>query len=662
VLILDFLPHHKSIKNGNNLNNLITLKVYKPIIIILLISLSYTGFLFINPVSNQGDIMYNITFEDEQSFSEFEIQASGPGETVGIIVDPVIWAVTASQNAINQYKKDLEDTGYTVLLHTTVLTTAINLKSHLMSWYSTNSIVGVVLIGNLPSVLYYHPASANFGAETFICDMFFMDLDGLWADNNPTDGIYDGHSAGTGDIYPEIFVARIDATTRSLGGLTNDQNINNVIASASAYYHGVNTRTHQAITYIDDDWQLWADGTYDNWPGWMDNAYPTRTDVHTPTTATTAADWLTRMTQDYEYAHIAVHSGSSPPQHYFGPGGVGEGTVTSAQIHSTTPAFNFYTLFCCSGADWAATDCLATTYLFSGSHSVAVLGTTKTGGMLGGTSYYNSLAQNNSIGQAFHDWLQNMDQYSTTGEYLEWLYGMTILGDPFATINYDCTVLTPTIISPSHPVQINWYTTNVVSLNWSEPTDVNGIVGYYYVLDQNPGTIPTTLTGIYTTINSTITSPLADGTWYLHVVAKDGAGNVGKTAAHYQVNIDTTDPTISITSPVDGSQIKPGEFLVEWTHNDATSGVDTIEVRLDTALQGTTSSQSYTLEITEFGTYTIQVTVIDNVGLTHSDSITIEIYNFFQTTTFYIILGGGGGGVLLLVIIIAVVVRRRRKG
>ncbi len=240
------------------------------------------------------------------------------------------------------------------------------LRGFLQSWYATYGISGVVLIGNFAYAQFYHPTTTNpqtYTAETFICDLFLTDMDGTWTDSEP-DGVYDIHSAGSGDIEPEIYLGRIDATTRTLGGLTNTQDIISILNKAVNYRGGLVSRTHRAITYIDDDWISWADGTYDNWPAWLNSPYSVRTDVYTPGTVTTAADWTTRMTQDYEWAHLCIHSGASPAQHYFGPGGVGEGTITSGQIHSTQPTINFYNLYCCHGADWAATDCLATTYLF----------------------------------------------------------------------------------------------------------------------------------------------------------------------------------------------------------------------------------------------------------------------------------------------------------
>ncbi len=580
------------------------------------------------------------------------------GETVGVIVDPSIWAVPVAQAAINQYVQDLNYTGYTVVLDTNGAASVVALKNKISLWHTNFGITGVVLIGNLPSALFYHPAKSGWAAETFLCELFLTDLDGTWVDTEP-DGIYDSHSAGTGDIYPEIYLGRIDATSRTLGGLSNDQDIVNLLTKIHNYRIGTNARTHQALTYIDDDWQSWADGTFDNWPAWLNNAYPTRLDMHTPTTSTNATDWLTRMTHNYEWVHLAAHSGSLPAQHYFGPGGIGEGTVTSAQIHAAGPAANFYNLYCCSGADTIAADCLATTYLYSGTGSVGVIGSSKTGGMFGGATFYDPLALDKTIGQAFEDWFQTITTLSPS-DYLEWFYGMVILGDPFLTIDYDCTVYQPDVTSTTHPSSSEWYTSLSPIINMNDPTDVNGVNGYYYVIDQNPSSIPTT--GSSFTAVSSLSPTLTDGTWYVHISTLDGASNLADPV-HFQINVDTTNPTVTITVPEDNHIMAQGTVQISWNFVDSSSGYDYAEVKVDSVLVATVNTPITTYELTldESGTYTVQITLYDNVGLSTSDTITITVQNFFKSTTFYIILGAGGGALVLILTIVIIVSVKRKK-
>ncbi|MFX0168441.1 MAG: hypothetical protein ACFE89_03695 [Candidatus Hodarchaeota archaeon] len=570
-------------------------------------------------------------FVSESSYPSVNVVAAPPllvppspaGEYIVVIVESPLYSIPAVQTAVTTYVTDLNNTGYNTILYTTAIATVQNLRTLLQNWYTTYNIIGAVLIGNLPFAWYYHPPSSGFSADTFICDLFLMDLDGLWWDLN-IDTVYDKHNASTGDIYPEIFVARIDASTRTLGGASNANNIIMLLNRIHTYRTGGVARTHRAITYIDDDWQSWADGTVDNWPAWLNNVYPTRTDVHTPASWTNATDWLTnRITQDYEWAHLCAHSDNIT--HYFGPGGWGEGTVSSAQIHAQVPTFNFYNLFSCHAANWVAADCLATTYLFSGSHSLAVIGSTKTGGMLGGTSFYNALGQNDTIGEAFETWFQGITGYS--GQYVEWFYGMTILGDPLLTTHYDITALPPVISSATHPDQTLWYGSGLPQFTWTTPTDVNGISGYYYLIDQSPTTVPTSTTGTYTTLNTfTPSVALGDGTWYFHVVTNDSVGNIGTEAAHYQVNIDATGPTCSITSHTTGSIIGRNITLV-WSVSDTGTGVNRSEVYLDSILNQTVYYPTTQLSFIglPLGTHLLNVTAYDELGQTGSDQIVVTV-------------------------------------
>ncbi len=502
----------------------------------------------------------------ESSLSSIESEIVVPQElgTVAIVVENSLYSTITA--AVTQYRQDLNDTGYHTILYNNSITTAEELKANLSSWYDSEDLLGAVLIGRLPYAEYHHGTENGFSAETFICDLFLTDLDGTWSDTNPSDGIYDSHSSTTGtDIFPEIFLGRIDPSCLSWGTSVAD-NINTYLARIHDYRTGGVTRNHRALFYIDDDWIPWA-------PSWSSDAapaYSTRTLVYSPGTTTNASDWLNaRVTQDYQWGHLAAHS--SPIMHYFGPGGSGEGTVTSAQIHAAPPSFNFYNLFCCSGAKWTIADDLGVTYTFSGSYSLASIGSSKTGSMLDNDEFYGPLGQNLTLGESLRDWFS--ESLTSSGEagsgYLEWYYGMNIIGDPLLSIYYDTTVQTPTINSESHPDSAIWYNNTRPQINWTVPPEVNEIAGYYYILDQNPTTIPVQSTGTYTTTNGTFaTEDIASGTWYYHVVAVDSVGNVGEEAAHFTVNIDVTSPKITLIYPSSNGYGSNSTLTATWTFQD----------------------------------------------------------------------------------------------
>lgn len=570
--------------------------------------------------------------------------------TVVIIVESSLYSsITA---AVTQYRQDLNDTGYHTILYTNPISTAEELKANLSGWYDSENILGAVLIGRLPYAQFYHPAGNGFSAETFICDLFLTDLDGTWTDTSPTDGIYDGHSATfNADIYPEIFIGRIDPTCLTWGTSVADH-INTYLARIHDYRTGGVSRTRRALFYIDDDWIPWA-------PAWSTDAapsYSTRTLIYNPGSTTTASDWLnTRVTQDYQWGHLAAHS--SPTTHYFGPGGSGEGTVTSSQIHAAPPSFNFYNLFCCSGAKWTVADDLGVTYTFSGSYSLASIGSSKTGSMLDNDEFYGPLGQNLTLGESLRDWFSA--SLTSSGEagsgYLEWYYGMNIIGDPLLTIYYDTTVQTPIINSISHPDSAIWYSNPRPQINWTVPPDVNTIAGYYYIVNQNPTTIPDMTTGTYTTTNGTLpTEDLDSGTWYYHVVAVDSVGNVGDEAAHYVVNIDADSPEVTIMEPiVDGTSV-----TLVWNVSDATSGVNFSRLYFDGAVYTDSFAINTTVDFDDlsYGQHIFNVTVYDMVNNTASAGIAITLVQPFPDILLLITIGAIVG----LVIVVVIISRRRR--
>jgi hypothetical protein len=101
----------------------------------------------------------------------------------------------------------------------------------------------------------------------------------------------------------------------------------------------------------------------------------------------------------------------------------------------------------------------------------------------------------------------------------------------------------PSISSSSHPAQNAWFSDNDPSFTWSTPSDPSGIVEYCYKLNQIADYVPNPDTDSKTPYIGESYTDLADGTWWFHVRAKDGANNWGETN-HYKINIDVTKPGI----------------------------------------------------------------------------------------------------------------------
>jgi hypothetical protein len=118
-----------------------------------------------------------------------------------------------------------------------------------------------------------------------------------------------------------------------------------------------------------------------------------------------------------------------------------------------------------------------------------------------------------------------------------------------------------------------------VSFKW-RASDESGISGYSAMLDRNRSTVPSTRVST-STAGLSMSKGLADGTWYLHVRARDVAGNWGETA-HWRFKVkgyeDHLAPKVSSVAPAAGASACPRS--VEVNFEETGSGVSAHDVEL----------------------------------------------------------------------------------
>jgi hypothetical protein len=110
------------------------------------------------------------------------------------------------------------------------------------------------------------------------------------------------------------------------------------------------------------------------------------------------------------------------------------------------------------------------------------------------------------------------------------------------TFRIDTTVPgKPVIASATHPKEDFNYASPIVQFTLS-PTanEVSGVSSYYYLVDTVYNTIVTTVTGTVYTSNALSYTVPADGTYYLHVIYVDLAGNVGVLQSDFKVNVKSS--------------------------------------------------------------------------------------------------------------------------
>jgi parallel beta-helix repeat protein len=346
--------------------------------------------------------------------SELTFESADPPNSEGqiyVLVNPNLYSgISAS---ITQFVSDIQISGYSVSLFTLTWQDSQAVRSLLQTGLSSG-LEGAIFVGNIPVAWYEMGPPLQDAYENFTTDLYYMDLDGNWTDAD-MDGFFDGHS---GNIQPEIWVARIDASS-----LTGDESqfINTYFTKEHRYRIGDLVSRRRALVYIDDDWASGADE--ENYA--IQQLYDA-TDLVKDNSTTNANDYKNRLqTESYEWVHLMCH-GAYDGHTFKIPPDIWEGeSVLSSDYQLIDPQVMFYQFFVCSAARFTESNYLAGSAVFARNGGVLAIGSTKAGGMIDSGSFYNSLSQGNSIGNAFIQWLSLYVESEP-----DWVYGMTIIGDP----------------------------------------------------------------------------------------------------------------------------------------------------------------------------------------------------------------------------------------
>lgn len=319
--------------------------------------------------------------------------------------------------------------------------TAAQVKDLILSYGST--LGGTIFIGNVAECMFEiendYNDSIKYGYRIWPCDLYFMDLDGIWSDTD-NNGVYDSH---TGNIDPDIIFGRISAQgLLSMGSEVSL--IRRQLQKSHDFWWNTSFNSGDIIlNYIYRDWR------YHFPPQDIAPALPfeivddVRNNVNP---AFSKQDYLYKISLNgvYGFTHIAAHSDATRSR--FGsreslqnPDSV----LTVNELKQTYSSNLAYNLFCCSACNWLAASndgYLGGVYLFDGRKTLAVVGSTKTGGMLEQGLFYSQFPYEKSIGEALLYWWEN--HYYSSGmtlpwELVSWSYGMTLLGDPTIIPYYD---------------------------------------------------------------------------------------------------------------------------------------------------------------------------------------------------------------------------------
>jgi hypothetical protein len=326
--------------------------------------------------------------------------------------------------AIGQYVDDLTAQGYSVLTRVGDFATPAELRAWLQGEYANSQILGAVIIGDWPVPWYEMDDDFVDQHAEFPCDLYFMDLDGLWSDGD-ADGLFDSHAAGSGDVGLEIWVGRLTFSPLAYTGATETELLNAYFDKNHRYRTGQLCQNAEALAYIDDEWDHYDTcGEIDLCLTYEAGDVTLVTDPET----TTTEDFKTRFIENREFIHVMSHG--SPGGHVFYRNSQQdvEWVFVSDVVH-LDPQAHFYNLFICSGSRYVETDYIGGWYINT-SKGLAAVGSTKTGSMLTFPEFYAPLSTGATIGEAFKTWFDGRAAGGFDLGERRWFYGMTVLGDP----------------------------------------------------------------------------------------------------------------------------------------------------------------------------------------------------------------------------------------
>ncbi len=181
----------------------------------------------------------------------------------------------------------------------------------------------------------------------------------------------------------------------------------------------------------------------------------------------------------------------------------------------------------------------------------------------------------------------------------------------------DSTAPSLSITSPSG----GYYSpSSTVNVTWAGSDPTSGLLGFQFKIDSE--SYPAT-----SLVYSHVFEGLADGSHTVSVKAYDNIGNtVTRTVTFY---VDTSVPTVQITSPEPDLITNETALTVVWEGSDATGGIAGYYYKLDSgAWSSITGSTSHTFLGLRDGDHSFVVKVID-----HANNLAIDTLNFTVVDT-----------------------------
>jgi hypothetical protein len=344
--------------------------------------------------------------------------SEGTGRNVVFVVESTLFEEI--EQDIIQYVEDLEKENWACSITEWGGGTPQDLRSYLYETY-LGGMSGAVFIGELP--VAYCSLEINFGNDTFPTDLYFMDLDGYWPDDDD-DGAFE---APTVDVYPEIWIGRLKAEPLTPAGHSEAELVRQYLVKGSRY-RKENTEAGGAAVFADPG--FWSD----SYQGADAVAY--LSDNVLRTVDGTPFNYISELRWPRTWMSVYAHG--SPEAHYFE-----EGPVLATDLPGIGINTRFFTSFSCSNSRYTAPNYMGGWYIFSDIEPLGLWGSTKTGSMYYLQDLTIPLSRGYCLGEAYLEWSRKHSCQNPP-----WFYGVTLLGDATLPIAREPMIRDVTVLDP----------------------------------------------------------------------------------------------------------------------------------------------------------------------------------------------------------------------
>lgn len=319
---------------------------------------------------------------------------------------------------LKQYASDIADAfNLKVKIFKGSWSTPYDARAKLQKIYRVFNISGCILVGNIPIVYYKAEYDRPEGhmVRVFPTDLYYMDLDGTWIDDNGDDIFEDRIDPDT----VEIWVSRIKPPIDDLNLIIDFFEKNH------EYRTGRLEVPKRALIFQETDGEEWGPKRIEVLKVLYD---PINILALYRESETTKANYINALNLGHEFLFINSH-GSSLSQYIREP--TGSNWVTYTDAKNIEKGCIFYLLFACNVGRYNVTNYLAGWYVFGNSYGLAALASTTHWESIDHEMFINKLS-NCYVGKAFYEIIKHADLAASNDPIVarNLYYGATIIGDP----------------------------------------------------------------------------------------------------------------------------------------------------------------------------------------------------------------------------------------